>query len=115
VTKGREGKIPDFLLKVKKDIYIIEAKHLKEGGGEQNKSITELINFIKQKEPHKNIHYISFLDGIYFNLFIALKDNKTNNKVYRQKKDIKDALNKSKQNYFLNTKGLEQFFQDLNK
>lgn len=115
LQKTNQGKIPDFLFKVNKDIYIVEAKHVKEGGGEQNKSITELINFIKQSENSSNIHYISFLDGIYFNLFISYKDKKRNNKVSRQKREIERALKDFKQNYFLNTKGLEIFLKDLSR
>ncbi len=111
LQNSNQKKVPDFLIKINKDIYIIEAKHLKEGGGEQDKSVSELIDFIKQEEDSDKIHYISFLDGIYFNLFINNQSRKT--KLFRQKQDIEKALEKFKQNYFLNTKGFIRFLEDI--
>ena len=115
--RGKQNKMPDFLLKCGKHILIIEAKHLKEPGGEQNKSMSELIDFIKQKEDSKysNIHYVSFIDGIYFNLLINpphLK-RKKESKIQQQRKDIETSLENYKNNFFVNTAGFITLLKDL--
>ena len=111
---GREhqGKLPDMVLKVNKDFFIIEAKHIKESGGAQNKQILELIEFIKYSEDLDNIHYLSFMDGIYFNNFIWVGNN-IDNKIYRQKKTIEMYLDRNKNNFFVNTKGFITLLRDL--
>jgi len=113
--KNKQGKMPDFLLKCGKHILIIEAKHIKEPGGEQNKSMNELIDFIKQEEENPNIHYVSFLDGIYFNLLINPPQSKTTkkNKIQKQREDIKLTLKKYKNNFFVNTYGFLCLLNDL--
>ncbi|WP_025209387.1 hypothetical protein [Hippea sp. KM1] len=115
--KRNQNKIPDFLLKCKGRILIIEAKHIKEPGGEQNKSIGELIDFIHQKEDKNNIHYVGFVDGIYFNLLIdpSTSKGKTKNKIQQQKNDIESSLSMYKNNFFVNTAGLNSLFMDLKK
>jgi hypothetical protein len=91
---------------------IIEAKHIKESGGAQDKQIDEIIKFIKHSENSKFIHYTSFLDGIYFNNFILPPKS---SKVYRQKQEIKEHLKNNPNNFFLNTAGIICLFQDLKK
>lgn len=119
-----QNKKPDFLLKVENQFFIIEAKHLKEGGGTQNKSVKELIDFIKEKEDFDNIHYVGFMDGVYFNYFISSPHGRKkqrcddenalkNNKFEKQRCDIENALKNNKSNFVLNTKGLEFLFKDL--
>ena len=115
--RGKQNKFPDFLLKCDKHILIIEAKHLKEPGGKQNESVYELIEFIKQQEHNPYIHYVSFLDGIYFNLLIdpprTRRENE--NKIKRQRESIESALDEYKNNFFVNTAGFKTLLEDLAK
>jgi len=104
--------MPDFLIKHKKDIFILEHKHMKEGGGGQDKQANEVISFIGFSEGSPNIHYISFLDGIYFNLF-ANKKYLKKGKILNQLKNIKQNLKRNKQNYFVNTAGFKKLFKEL--
>ncbi len=60
-----QGKLPDVVLKAKDHFFIIEAKHINETEGAQDKQIAELISFINQQELSQNIHYVAFLDGLY--------------------------------------------------
>lgn len=110
--RTHHDKLPDIVVKVGKEIMIIEAKHIKEGGGAQSKQIIELIEFIKQEEKSQNIHYVSFLDGIYFNMFI---NPPPESQIHKQRKDIENTLRKFKQNYFVNTAGFKRLFEDLIK
>lgn len=73
----RDNKYPDLLLKYNNKIFIIEHKMTNGDGGSQNEAINEIINFIKQTENNRNIHYISCLQG---NFIKALaKDNNIKN------------------------------------
>ncbi len=45
-SRGKENKMPDFLIRDIEDIYILEHKHMKEGGGGQNKQVNEVIDFV---------------------------------------------------------------------
>lgn len=109
--KQHQGKVLDFVLKIGKNIFLIEAKHMKEGGGAQNKQIVEIIDFIKYQEASDNIHYVTFLDGVYFNKFS--KTYIQSSKIKRQKDDIIKNLERNKNNFFVNTIGLKSLFQDL--
>jgi hypothetical protein len=109
--KDHQGKEPDIVFKINNRFFIIEAKHIKESGGAQDKQIVELIEFIKYSEDPDTIHYISFMDGVYFNNFILVKDS-NDTKVNRQKKAIEENLIKHKKNFFVNTAGLLSLFED---
>lgn len=111
-SKNKEQKMPDFLIKNNNDIFIVEHKHMKEGGGGQDKQINEVISLISFSESNLNIHYISFLDGIYFNLFSNKKYIKKG-KISNQLKNIKQNLNRNKQNYFINTSGFKKLLKEL--
>ncbi|GIW23731.1 MAG: hypothetical protein KatS3mg068_2738 [Candidatus Sericytochromatia bacterium] len=115
--RGKQNKMPDFLLKCGKHILIIEAKHLKEPGGEQNKSMSELIDFIQQNENDPKIHYVSFIDGVYFNLLISppVSRRKKENKIQQQRNDIESSLETYKNNFFVNTAGLKTLLNDLSE
>lgn len=106
-SRGKENKMPDFLVRDDKDIYIIEHKHMKEGGGGQNKQVNEVIDFINFSEGNENVHYVSFLDGLYFNLF-ADERYLRKGKICDQLKGIKKALSQNKGNYFVNTSGFKK-------
>jgi hypothetical protein len=107
-----QGKLPDVVLKVKDHFFIIEAKHINETGGAQDKQIAELISFINQREPSQNIHYVAFLDGLYFNYFI---NPPKGSKLSQQKEDIENCLKHNHSNFFVNTAGFVNLLQDLSE
>lgn len=106
-----QGKLHDILLKVEDHIFLIEAKHMKESGGAQDKQVVEIIEFIAYSEKDDNIHYVTFMDGIYFNRYAknSIKSGKTG----AQKDSIVKNLQKNKSNFFVNTAGLKQLFEDI--
>lgn len=93
-----QGKEPDIVLKIDEHFFIIEAKHIKETGGAQNKQIGEIIEFIKYSESSKFIHYLSFMDGLYFNNFIRIPPDNSS-KITRQKVDIEIYLKDNPNNF----------------
>ncbi len=107
-----QGKLPDVVLKAKDHFFIIEAKHINETGGAQDKQIAELISFINQREPSQNIHYVAFLDGLYFNYFVNPPQE---SKVYQQKEAIENCLKRNQNNFFVNTAGFVNLLQDLSE
>jgi hypothetical protein len=111
-SETKEEKMPDLLIKNKNQIFIVEHKHVKEGGGGQDKQINEIITFIELSENQPNIHYISFLDGTYFNLLIDQKSLKAK-KILNQAKKILSNLKNNPKNYFVNTSGFKKLFQEI--
>jgi len=111
---GRQNKMPDILFKKNSDFFIVEHKHMKEGGGGQDKQVTEIINFIDYNEKIKtiNIHYITFLDGLYFNLFSKINSG-TDTKVKNQLLKIKSTLKNNPQNFFVNTYGFVKLLESI--
>jgi hypothetical protein len=107
-----QGKLSDVVLKVRDHFFIIEAKHINETGGAQDKQIAELISFINQREPFQNIHYVAFLDGLYFNYFINPPQG---SKLSQQKEDIENCLKRNHSNFFVNTAGFVNLLQDLSE
>jgi hypothetical protein len=95
------------MIRINDRLLILEAKHIRESGGAQDKQIGELIDFISQSED-KPISYVAFLDGRYFNRLIAPKG-----KVREQRSAIEKALRKYPNNYFVNTSGLLKLLADL--
>ncbi|MBU2264966.1 hypothetical protein KJ784_02140, partial [Patescibacteria group bacterium] len=79
----------------------------------QDKQINEVISFISYSENNHRIHYISFLDGIYFNLF-ANKKYLNKGKILNQITNIKQSLERNKQNFFVNTAGFKKLLKELN-
>lgn len=110
--RNHQNKYPDIVIKICEHYFIIEAKHIKESGGAQAHQIGEIIEFIKYSEKVDNIHYVSFLDGIYFNKFFSLKDKDNKNKVLSQIQHIENALKNNKNNFFVNTYGLKLLIED---
>lgn len=102
-SKNHENKQTDFLFKINNKIFIMEHKHMKEAGGGQDKQMSEIIDFISYTEDNDNIHYISFLDGIYFN--VVSDESITKGKPFEQRKSIVNNLNGNKRNFFVNTNG----------
>ena len=110
-SKNHQNKQTDFLFKIGGKIFIMEHKHIKESGGGQNKQMTEIIDFISYKDDQ--VSYVSFLDGIYFNI---LSDKNTKKgKPVEQRETIIDNLNNNKQNYFVNTHGFIKMIKNLSK
>ena len=67
--------------------------------------ISELISLINNgnhQHKRKDIFYVAFLDGVYFNKFAS---SKLSGKVEKQKQAIIQAMNTG-QSYFVNTYGL---------
>lgn len=110
-SSKKEKKMPDFLIRYKKDIFIVEHKHKKEGGGGQNGQINEILSLISFREKNKNIHFVSFLDGVYFNFFAGKHPKK--GKIYEQFNSINKSLKKNKKNYFVNTAGFKKLLKEL--
>lgn len=114
---GRRNKAPDFLVKKKDSIFIVEHKHIKEGGGGQAHQMDELIEFISQSPGNKNLHYVSYLDGYYFNTIIKKEMGRIENpeqkevKAQAQLRQIREFLKCHKSNYFVNTAGLKELLQ----
>ena len=110
-SNKKEKKLPDILIKYKDHIFIIEHKHMKESGGGQDKQINEIISLISYQEHNPNIHYVSFLDGIYFNLFA--NEDLNDGKILTQLENIKKYLGLNPQNYFVNTAGFKRLIDGL--
>lgn len=113
IGRNTQGKKLDLVIRNGSDVYFLEAKHMKISGGEQNKQILELIELLKNKPKREEAHYISFLDGIYFNkLFGSEKaaNKEESNKIKQQSSDIQNSLRKISQNYFINTAGFNRLF-----
>jgi hypothetical protein len=111
-SEKKEEKMPDLLIRNKNQIFVVEHKHVKEGGGGQDKQINEIITFIEASESQKNIHYISFLDGIYFNLLVETDSLKLT-KITNQSNKILKNLTENQKNYFVNTAGFKKLFHSL--
>lgn len=106
----RQKKVPDLVVKLDNKVFVVEAKHIKEAGGSQDKQISELIDFVRQSEPHHSpVRYVAFLDGAYFNI---IADARGDTKATRQRREIEEVLRQQKRNYFVNTAGLLQLFRD---
>jgi hypothetical protein len=106
--KEHKGKRPDFVFRVNGATFIIEHKHMKEGGGGQDKQIVEISSFINYSD--RNVSYISFLDGTYFNKLFSEKATGT---VLEQRTQILTSLEKNPANYFLNTAGFLYFLSKI--
>jgi len=100
-------KNPDLLVRIKNHILIIEAKHIKESGGAQDKQLLELCNFINFQEENKDyyIHYVAFLDGIMANIFFSEE--------HRYTQRALNELRNNPNNYFVNTVGFIELIKDL--
>jgi len=103
-----QGKMPDVLFKNGDDLFIVEHKHMKEGGGGQDKQATEVIDFIRHSEanPVARVHYVTFLDGHYFNLLASATGNA--GKLALQLNTIRNHLAGNNDNYFVNTAGFHE-------
>jgi len=106
-AKTEQDKLPDMVLKIGGEFFVAELKNMKGSGGGQDKQITEVVNFIRYAEPNKAMHYLTFLDGDYFNMLTTSSQPK----IRRQYDDIVACLRKNPGNYFVNTAGFSQFLK----
>lgn len=108
----KQNKMLDLVIKNNNEFFILEAKHLNVGGGEQDKQVSELIELLSLKEGKENIHYISFLDGTYSNSLLG-EINKGSKKKIKQRKEIEQYLKKNPSNFWMNTAGFEEFVSGI--
>ncbi|RLA07088.1 MAG: hypothetical protein DRQ51_07280 [Gammaproteobacteria bacterium] len=116
-----QGKLLDIIIKNKKQIIFIEAKHLKETGGSQDKQLHELINIIQTPTNKKNILYGAFLDGVLSNRLLNITDKQLlkpatltkEDKTTKQQKSIVTSLMKNTNNYWFNTAGFQKFITEF--
>ncbi|MEO0210627.1 MAG: hypothetical protein ABIN66_02085, partial [candidate division WOR-3 bacterium] len=109
-AERHQGKNPDVLFRHGTSWFVIEAKHLKESGGAQNKSASELVDFIDQED--KGVHYISFMDGIFFNRLIQSGSNRRT-KYSKIRNDIERKLSNHPRSFFVNTRGFQELISDI--
>ena len=102
----KEDKLPDFCFRAGRHFFIVEAKHIHEPGGAQDKQINEIIGFIGYDEAAAglSVHYVSFLDGLYANTF-DFDQPPEGGKLGLQHANVSKALKKHPANYFVNTFG----------
>lgn len=104
-----KNKSSDVLVKKGDEYYIIEAKHLKEWWGNQDKQFQELVNLIFYTESSKKVHYVWFLDWIYWNFL--LKSDSEYKDIWKNRIElVLEKLSKNSNNYFINTYWLESLF-----
>lgn len=104
--RSSPSKKPDMIVRFGNRVFILEAKHLKESGGSQDKQVEELREFIKRKPPSRSayqVHFVSFLDGTYFNRFVQKES---------AKQEMENILKTNPHNFFINTTGLRALVQD---
>lgn len=101
-------KYPDALIKIGKEFYIVEQKNMKENGGGQDKQAFEITNFVYKTPEFEHLHYVTFIDGIYFNQI----DKNAHAKTLQQYTDIVGALAKYKSNYFVNQYAFNELIKD---
>lgn len=105
----RDNKNPDVLIKINDHIFIIEHKLTNGKGGSQNAEINELVQFINYNEESSKQHYVSCLQGDYFQkLSSAVKEPK----IKAQYNNILLNLDKCPNNFFVNGEGFKKIIQD---
>ncbi len=110
----KDNKYPDFLIRIWEHLYIVEHKHTKEGWWWQDKQINELISFIKYPEMKDTIHYVSFMDWVYFNNW-AINTELKEWKKLDQLRNIESNLMVNRNNYFVNTEGFKKLISEFKK
>jgi hypothetical protein len=110
--KNKQEQLLDIILKNKNMYAFIEAKHLKELGGAQNHTVSEIIDVIKNKSNSDNFKFVSFCDGVYSNILMNPSNN-TDNKIRTQYSDISRILKENVNSFWLNTVGFKEFVKDF--
>ena len=104
-----KNKSSDVLVKKNNEFYIIEAKHLKEWWWNQDKQFQELVNLISYTESNEKVHYVWFLDWIYWN-FLLKSDSEYKDTWRTRIELVMEKLINNRTNYFINTYWLETLF-----
>lgn len=110
--KKNSDKIPDAIFRIGPHAFILEAKHLKQGGGAQDRAIQELLGFIDFVEDKPNLHYVAFVDGILANTFFS-ESEPSKPKTATQWKRLRQLIKKNHGNFFVNTSGLKALLEDF--
>ena len=82
---------------------------MKESGGGQDKQVVEVLDFIRQQDSNPQVHYITYMDGIFVNKLIHASHDKS--KV--QLEQATEILKKNPRNYFVNTFAFEKLLKHL--
>ncbi|HHT38183.1 MAG TPA: hypothetical protein GXZ95_02070 [Mollicutes bacterium] len=120
---GSQNKNLDIIFKINDNYVFLEAKHIKESGGAQDKQIKELIGLMNLDLP-PNIFVISFMDGVYSNHLLDISEDNINNpdtiirggnvtKIRRQRYEIINSLKTFNNVYWVNTYGLQELISDM--
>lgn len=112
IKTKKQNKNLDLLIKNGEKLFLLEAKHLNTGGGEQDKQLSELIEILGLKENKNSVYYISFLDGTYSNSILGKIDKKSKKK-YKQRKEIEKYLKINANNFWVNTAGFINLVKDI--
>lgn len=123
VVFGSQKKDLDIILKSRNNYCFIEAKHIKEGGGAQDKQIKELIGLLNVP-LQDNLKILAFMDGVYSNVLLVFTDKEIlepqniinrvrSTKTITQRYEIVSTLYKRKNAYWVNTAGLIEFLNDF--
>lgn len=110
--KSRDNKNPDMLIKINGNYYMLEHKLTNGSGGSQNAEINEIIQFINYSETNENWHYVSCLQGDFFNKLSTLNNEP---KTQNQYNNILSNLYNNPGNFFVNGNGLTKLISDLTK
>ena len=108
-----QDKMLDIILNNGNKIAFLEAKHIKEGGGEQDKQVKELIDIVSKCPQKDNVYHIAFMDGLYSNVLLTQKSSTKKNKIEKQLTDIKEALRKNENCFWVNTEGLTALLKNF--
>lgn len=108
--RTHQGKLPDVAFGSSGSVFVLEAKHIKEFGGAQDKQLLELVEFVGQDSGAPHSHFVSFLDGIMANKIFV--DQAEAQRV-RMAKDALAKLKGNSENFYVNTAGLVQIIKDL--
>lgn len=120
---GSQNKSLDIIFKINNNYVFLEAKHIKESGGAQDKQIKELIGLMNVDLP-PNIFVISFMDGVYSNHLLDISEDNINNpdtiirggkvtKIRKQRHEIVNSLKAFRNVYWVNTYGLQKLIGDM--
>ena len=119
---GSQNKKLDIVIKAKDLFFFLEAKHIKDSGGAQDKQIKELIGLFQNKMPNKQF-IVSFLDGVYSNTLLDISEPILSNptiltinnqsKLITQKFEIITSLKDNPQAIWVNSKGYELLLEDI--
>lgn len=111
INSVRLSQLPNVIIKIKKDYFLIEHQTMKETGGGKEKKAKEKLDYIKQKTTNPNLHFITYIDGPLPNAIFS--QNKVIQRI--RAKEFRRILKTKPQNYLMNTYAFAEFFKDLIK